>query len=55
MAAGALDADVVQQCRVLLSDERRRLLPKAGYDAIADSTRTVSISLLEILAPSLSP
>ncbi|SAL72411.1 NACHT domain protein [Caballeronia udeis] len=55
MAAGAMGTDVVQQCRSLLGDERRRLLPKAGYDAIDDSTRAVSVSLLEILAPSLSP
>jgi hypothetical protein len=55
MAAGALDDDVHERCRSLLQDESRHALPRAGYDAIDDSTRAVSRSLLEVLAPSVSP
>jgi hypothetical protein len=54
-AAGALDGDVHERCRLLLRDEARYVLPRAGYDALADSTRSVSQSLLEVLAPSFSP
>jgi hypothetical protein len=55
MAAGALDDAVHERCRLLLRDEARYALPRAGYDAVDDSTRAVSRSLLEVLAPSLSP
>jgi CRP-like cAMP-binding protein len=55
MAAGALDDDVHERCRSLLQDEARHALPRAGYDAVDNSTRAVSRSLLEVLAPSLSP
>jgi hypothetical protein len=54
-AAGAMDEDVHKSCRLLLQDEARYVLPRAGYDAVADSTRSVSVSLLENLAPSFSP
>ena len=55
MAAGALDEDVHAQCQLMLQNEARYALPRAGYDAIDDSTRAVSLSLLEVLAPSFSP
>jgi hypothetical protein len=55
VAAGALDGDVHERCRSLLQDEGRHALPRAGYDAVDDSTRAVSRSLLEVLAPSFSP
>ncbi len=54
MAAGALDNDVSERCRTLLQDESRYPLPRAGYDAIDDTTRAVSQSLLEVLMPSVS-
>jgi hypothetical protein len=55
MAAGALDHDVRARCRLMLQNETCYPVPRAGYDAIDDSTRAVSISLLEVLAPSFSP
>jgi hypothetical protein len=55
MAAGALDSDVLERCRLLLHEEGRYGFPRAGYDALDDSTRAVSRSLLEVLAPSFSP
>jgi hypothetical protein len=55
MAAGALDDGVHERCRSLLQDEARHPLPRAGYDAVDDSTRAVTRSLLEVLAPSFSP
>jgi hypothetical protein len=55
MAAGSMDDDVYERCRSLLQDETRHALPRAGYDAVDDSTRAVSRSLLEVLAPSFSP
>jgi hypothetical protein len=55
MAAGALDDEVHERCRSLLQGEARHVLPRAGYDAVDDSMRAVSRSLLEVLAPSLSP
>jgi hypothetical protein len=54
VAAGAFD-DVHERCRSLLRNEARYLLPRAGYDAVDDSTRAVSWSLLEVLSPSLAP
>ena len=55
MATGALDESVHKQCRLMLQNEGRNALPRAGYDAVDDSTRAVSLSLLEVLAPSFSP
>jgi hypothetical protein len=55
MAAGALDEGLHTQCRLMLQNEARYALPRAGYDAIDDSTRAVTLSLLEVLAPSFSP
>ena len=55
MGAGALDESVHAQCRLMLQNEARYVLPRAGYDAFDDSTRAVSLSLLEVLAPSFSP
>jgi hypothetical protein len=55
MAAGSMDDDVYERCRSLLQDETRHALPRAGYDAVDDSTLAVSRSLLEVLAPSFSP
>lgn len=55
MAAGVLDDNVHERCRSLLQDEARHTLPRAGYDAVDDPTRAVSLSLLEVLAPSFSP
>jgi hypothetical protein len=55
MAAGAMDERVHERCRSILQDETRRALPRAGYDAVDNSTRAVSRSLLEVLAPSFSP
>jgi hypothetical protein len=52
--AGAFDDDVLERCRSLLKDEVRHPLPRAGYDAVDDSTRAVARSLLEVLAPSFS-
>jgi hypothetical protein len=52
--AGAFDDEVLERCRSLLKDEVRHPLPRAGYDAVDDSTRAVSRSLLEVLAPSFS-
>jgi hypothetical protein len=54
-AAGALDEEVHQRCISLLQQEARQLLPRAGYDAIADAIRAVSGSLLDIVTPSFSP
>jgi hypothetical protein len=54
-AAGALDEEVNQQCAALLTHEARELLPRAGYDAVDDSIRAVSRSLLEVVTPSFSP
>ncbi|TAI63415.1 hypothetical protein CWO89_24335 [Bradyrhizobium sp. Leo170] len=55
MAAGALDDEVNERCRTLLQGEVHHPLPRAGYDAIDDSIRAVSQSLLEVLTPSVSP
>jgi hypothetical protein len=55
MAAGAFDDDVHERCRSLLQDEAHHGILRAGYDAVDDSIRAVSLSLLEVLAPSLSP
>ncbi|WP_178130376.1 NACHT domain-containing NTPase [Reyranella sp. CPCC 100927] len=52
MAAGASDSSLHERCRALLEDEARYPLPRAGYDVIEDSVRSVSHSLLEVLAPS---
>jgi hypothetical protein len=54
-AAGASDEEVNQRCAALLTHEARELLPRAGYDAVDDSIRAVSRSLLEVLTPSFSP
>jgi hypothetical protein len=40
--------------QVALQNEARHALPRTDYDAVEDSTRAVSRSLLEVLAP-LSP
>jgi hypothetical protein len=55
MAAGALDDNVHERCRSLLQEEDRHALSRAGYDAVDGSTRAVTRSLLEVLAPSFSP
>ena len=55
MAAGALDDGVLERCRLLLHEEGRYGFPRAGYDAVDDSTRAVSRSLLEVLSPSFPP
>ncbi|MCU9952597.1 NACHT domain-containing protein [Burkholderia sp. BKH01] len=54
LAVGQFDTEVLLRCRSLLGEERRRILPRAGYDAIEGATRAISRSLLEVLAPSLS-
>ena len=54
-AAGALDEGVHQRCTTLLQQEARQPLPRAGYDAVDDSIRAVSLSLLEVVTPSFSP
>jgi hypothetical protein len=54
-AAGALDAEVTQRCTVLLQQEAHELLPRAGYDAVDDSIRVISRSLLEVITPPFSP
>jgi hypothetical protein len=54
-AAGALDEEVHQRCTTLLQQEAREPLPRAGYDAVDDSIRAVSRSLLEVVTPSFSP
>jgi hypothetical protein len=54
-AAGALDAEVSQRCILLLQQEAQALLLRAGYDAVDDSIRAVSQSLLEVVAPPFSP
>ena len=51
VAAGALDGGVLEQCRLLLHEEGRYGFPRAGYDAVDDTTRAVSRSLLEVLSP----
>jgi energy-coupling factor transporter ATP-binding protein EcfA2 len=53
-AAGALDAEVVQRCTALLQQEAQELIPRAGYDAVDDSIRAVSRSLLEVVTPPFS-
>jgi hypothetical protein len=53
--AGALDEEVNQRCAILLQQEAREPLPRAGYDAVDDSIRAVSRSLLEVVTPSFSP
>ncbi len=55
VAAGVLDDDVHERCQSLLQDEACHALPRAGYDAVDGSTQAVTRSLLEVLAPSLSP
>jgi len=55
MSSGTSDDGLQELCRSLLQDEARHMLPRAGYDAVDDSTRAVSLSLLEVLAPSFSP
>jgi hypothetical protein len=54
-AAGALDSEVTQRCMTLLALELHEPLPRAGYDAVADSIGALSRSLLEVATPSLSP
>lgn len=54
-AAGALDEEVNQRCAALLTQEARESLTRAGYDAIDDTIRAVSRSLLEVVTPSFSP
>jgi hypothetical protein len=39
----------------LLQQEAEELLPRAGYDAVDDSIRAVSQSLLEVVTPPFSP
>ncbi|HEX9381949.1 MAG TPA: hypothetical protein VF908_00965, partial [Gemmatimonadaceae bacterium] len=53
-AAGALDDEVHERCRSLLQYETSHALPRAGYDAVDNSIRAVSRSLLEVLAPTFS-
>lgn len=55
MSAGAMDNSVHERCRALLHEEVSYAVPRAGYDAIDDSIRAVSRSLLEVLVPSFSP
>jgi hypothetical protein len=52
VAASPLDEGVHERCRSLLQNEASYPLPRAGYDALDDSTQAVSRSLLEVLAPS---
>lgn len=54
-AAGALDFEVIQRCTTLLEQEVHQRIPRAGYDAVADSIFALSRSLLEVITPSLSP
>jgi hypothetical protein len=54
-AAGAMDNEVHERCRMLLQREVPQPLPRAGYDAVDDSIRAVSRSLLEVVTPSFSP
>ena len=54
-AAGALDEKVHQLSTMLLQQEAREPLPRAGYDAVDDSIRAVSRSLLKVVTPSFSP
>jgi hypothetical protein len=55
MSAGLASHRLVDRCRSLLRDEAGQLFPTAGYDAVDGSFRAISQSLLEVLAPSLSP
>jgi hypothetical protein len=54
-AAGAMDGEVHERCRTLLQQEAQELLLRAGYDAVDNSIRSVSRSLLELVTPSFSP
>lgn len=54
-AAGALDSDVTRHCTALLEQEVLEPLPRAGYDAVANSVCALSRSLLEVVTPSFSP
>jgi hypothetical protein len=53
--AAALDDEVKERCAVLLRQEAQEPLPRAGYDAVDDSIRAVSQSLLEVMTPSFAP
>jgi len=53
-AAGLLDEETTKRCVFLLQKEARESLPRAGYDAVDQSIRAVSRSLLEVIAPGFS-
>jgi hypothetical protein len=54
-AANVLDADIRLRCTELLRQQAEEPMAQAGYDAFDDSIRAVSLSLLEVVTPSLSP
>ena len=53
-AAGVLDESVMRRIEVLLRQESRELLIRAGYDAVENVIGTVSGSLLKVVLPSQS-
>jgi hypothetical protein len=53
--AGALDDEVKEHCTRLLQQEAREPMARVGYDAVDDSIRAVSQSLLEVITPSFAP
>ena len=53
-AAGALDTEITQRCAEQLQFEGQVPVPRAGFDAVEESVRSVSRSLLDVITPSLS-
>jgi hypothetical protein len=50
-AAGALDAEITQRCAEQIQFESQALVPRAGFDAVEDSVRGLSRSLLDVITP----
>ena len=53
-AAGALDTEITQRCAEQLQFEGQAPMPRAGFDAVEGSVRSLSRSLLDVITPSLS-
>jgi hypothetical protein len=53
-AAGVMDVSIRDLCESLLKEEAKQPLLRAGYDAVEDAIRAVSLSLLDAAVPSFS-
>jgi hypothetical protein len=53
-AAGALDTEITQRCTEQLQLEGQAPIPRAAFDAVEGSVRSLARSLLDVVTPSLS-